>query len=67
MYPVWQERLIRIDTLPLLYSLVAVDMALFAFAIRTKLVNYFPQDLSPIGKDTGSPRGPRYTRGTTKS
>ncbi len=33
-YPVWQDRLIWIDTLPIFYGLIAADVALFGIAFR---------------------------------
>ena len=34
MYPVWQDRLIWIDTLPIFYGLIAADLTLFGIAFR---------------------------------
>ena len=34
MYPVWKDRLIWIDTLPILYGLIVADLALFVIALR---------------------------------
>ena len=35
MYPVWEDRLVWIDTLPILYVLTLTDLALFTIAMRS--------------------------------
>lgn len=53
MYPVWQDRVVWIDTLPLFYSLVGVDIFLFALTIRTKQRDRSPRRLKkPLAKET---------------
>ena len=49
MYPVWQDLLVWIDTLPILYGLIVADVALFVIAFRDRSRN------RPLQKFKGAP------------